>query len=68
MQKIDKVVALVAEFFVDEEFSREEIAGVVREAYEVADVDFGAEEVARAAPQRCGGGCAHGQTSSSLGS
>ena len=44
MQKIDKVVALVAEFFVDEEFSREEIAGVVREAYEVADVDFGAEE------------------------
>ena len=49
MQKIDKVVALVAEFFVDEEFSREEIAGVVREAYEVADVDFGAEEAARAA-------------------
>ena len=49
MQKIDKVVALVAEFFVDEDFSREEIAGVVREAYEVADVDFGAEEAARAA-------------------
>ena len=49
MQKIDKVVALVAEFFVDEEFSREEIAGVVREAYEVADVDFGAEEAACAA-------------------
>ena len=49
MQKIDKVVALVAEFFLDEEFSREEIAGVVREAYEVADVDFGAEEAARAA-------------------
>jgi hypothetical protein len=49
VQKIDKVVALVAEFFVDEEFSREEIAGVVREAYEVADVDFGAEEAARAA-------------------
>jgi hypothetical protein len=47
VQKIDKVVALVAEFFVDEEFSREEI--VVREAYEVADVDFGAEEAARAA-------------------